>query len=148
MTPACLALPGYAAPAITIILAVIAFALLRLSFATPAHAANLFDGGSDQARITGAVKRDQRSVVALEVCVRGTQYVPIDPFGDTALCKRCKAVHRGQYSSTIRRARSLRTRSSSRRPAAIESPGTSRSSIAMPTSHSCVSTAMRNFHPR
>lgn len=76
--------PRFIALAIAILLAIIAFALLRLSFATPAHAANLFDGGSDQARITGAVKRDQPSVVALEVYVGGTQYVPIDPFGDTA----------------------------------------------------------------
>jgi len=76
--------PRFIALAIAILLAIIAFALLRLSLATPAHAANLFDGGSDQARITGAVKRDQPSVVALEVYVGGTQYVPIDPFGDTA----------------------------------------------------------------
>jgi serine protease Do len=77
-------MPRFIAAAVAILLAVAAFALLRLSFATPAHAADLFDGGSDQARITGAVKRAGPSVVALEVYVGGTRYVPIDPFGDTA----------------------------------------------------------------
>ncbi len=50
--------------------------------AAPVNAADLFDGGSDQARIVRAVKRDKPSVVALEVTVDGTQYVPADPFGD------------------------------------------------------------------
>jgi len=42
-----------------------------------------FDGGSDQSRIVAAVKADKPSVVALQVTVNGTQYVPVDPFGDT-----------------------------------------------------------------
>ncbi len=53
--------------------------------AAPATAADLFSGGaSDQARITAAVKRDEPSVVAIDVTVGGTRYVPTDMFGDMA----------------------------------------------------------------
>jgi serine protease Do len=58
-------------------------AIARAPLAAPVNAANLFDGGSDQTRITSAVKRDKPSVVALDVYVNGTRYVPTDPFGDT-----------------------------------------------------------------
>ncbi len=68
--------------------ALVAVALFLVGFsraplAARVNAANLFDGGSDQARITSAVKRDKASVVALDVYVDGTRYVPTDPFGDT-----------------------------------------------------------------
>ena len=43
-------------------------------------AAPIASGASDQDRIVNAVKRDQPSVVALNVSVNGTQYVPADPF--------------------------------------------------------------------
>jgi len=52
-------------------------------FGSPVQAADLFDGNSDQSRITAAVRRDKPSVVALDVYVDGTRYVPIDPFGNT-----------------------------------------------------------------
>jgi S1-C subfamily serine protease len=51
--------------------------------AAPVSAADLVDGGSDQARIVAAVQRDKPSVVALEVYINGTRYMPIDPFGST-----------------------------------------------------------------
>ncbi len=76
--------PLYAALAVTTIIPVCLFALSREPLAAPVRAADLFDGGSDQARITSAVRRDKPSVVALEVYVGGTRYVPVDPFGDTA----------------------------------------------------------------
>ena len=74
--------PLYAALAIAaILLLLLACAFARSPFLPAANAANLFDGGSDQARIIAAVKHDKPSVVALEVYVNGTQYVPSDPFG-------------------------------------------------------------------
>lgn len=38
------------------------------------------EGGSDQARIVAAVKRDEPSVVALDVTVNGKEFVPANPF--------------------------------------------------------------------
>jgi S1-C subfamily serine protease len=73
----------FIAPALIAVIAVSSYALSRAPFATPVAAANLFDGGSDQARITAAVRRDKPSVVALEVYVNGTRYVPTDIFGNT-----------------------------------------------------------------
>src|SRR6185312_3271921 len=43
-------------------------------------AAPLVTGGSDQDRIVNAVKRVAPSVVAINVTINGTQYVPQDPF--------------------------------------------------------------------
>jgi S1-C subfamily serine protease len=58
--------------------------LAHSRFAAPVSAADLpTAASSDQARIVAAVKRDKPSVVALEVSVNGTRYVPIDPFGNT-----------------------------------------------------------------
>ncbi len=58
------------------ILGAIAFAFYALSHAS-------FAAPGDQARITSAVTRDKPSVVALEVTVGGTRYVPSDVFGNT-----------------------------------------------------------------
>jgi len=61
------------------------FALVAVLLVATARFAfgGTFDGGSDQSRIVAAVKADKPSVVALQVTVNGTQYVPVDPFGDT-----------------------------------------------------------------
>jgi S1-C subfamily serine protease len=73
--------PLYAGLVIAAILIFLAGVFVRSPFVPAVSAANLFDGGSDQARITAAVKHDKPSVVALEVYVDGTRYVPSDPFG-------------------------------------------------------------------
>jgi S1-C subfamily serine protease len=64
-------------------LAFLVYTLANGRMTAPVRAAALVDGGSDQARIISAVKRDKPSVVALEVSINGTRYVPIDPFGNT-----------------------------------------------------------------
>jgi S1-C subfamily serine protease len=64
-------------------LAFFSYTLANGHLAAPVRAADLPDAGSDQAHITAAVKRDKPSVVALEVSINGTRYVPIDPFGNT-----------------------------------------------------------------
>jgi S1-C subfamily serine protease len=46
----------------------------------PAPTAAQMQGGSDQDRIVGAVRRDEPSVVALDVDINGQQFVPADPF--------------------------------------------------------------------
>jgi len=44
-------------------------------------AAPLASGGSDQERITAAVRRTLPSVVAINVTINGVEQVPVDPFG-------------------------------------------------------------------
>lgn len=64
-------------------LALLVNPIAHARFAAPVSAADLPADSSDQTRIVAAVKRDKPSVVALEVSVNGTRYVPVDPFGDT-----------------------------------------------------------------